>query len=63
MLEAFSPNIYFIFTTTVPGSKFILAVDRSPSAPVFETADIGIAGDLQEVLPLLTSKVKAVKGA
>lgn len=49
------------FATGVLGSRFILAVDKNPRAPIFEMADIGIVGDLQDVLPLLTDKLKAVK--
>ena len=49
------------FATGVLGSKFILAVDKNPNAPVFEMADIGIVGDLQEVLPLLTDKLRTMK--
>jgi electron transfer flavoprotein alpha subunit len=50
------------FATGVLNSKFILAVDSNPRAPIFEMADIGIVGDLQEVLPLLINKVKMIKG-
>jgi len=50
------------FATGVLGSKFILAVDKNPHAPIFEMADIGIVGDLQDVLPLLVNKIRAVKG-
>jgi len=50
------------FATGVLSSKFILAVDKNPRAPIFEMADIGIVGDLQEVLPLLINKLRAVKG-
>ncbi|MBA7704504.1 Caffeyl-CoA reductase-Etf complex subunit CarE [subsurface metagenome] len=50
------------FATGVLNSKFILAVDRNPRAPIFEMADIGIVGDLQEVLPMLINKIKAVRG-
>ncbi len=50
------------FSTGVLDSKFILAVDKNPNAPIFEMADIGIVGDLQEILPLLTSKLRAIKG-
>jgi electron transfer flavoprotein alpha subunit len=50
------------FTTSVLNSRFILAIDKNPKAPIFEMADIGIAGDLQEVLPLLISRLKAIKG-
>ena len=50
------------FTTGVLSSKFILAVDKNPHAPIFEMADIGIVGDLKDVLPLLISKLRTVKG-
>ncbi len=49
------------FATAVLNSKFIVAVDRNPQAPIFEMADIGIVGDLQDVLPLLINKLKAIK--
>jgi electron transfer flavoprotein alpha subunit len=39
-------------------SKVIVAVDSNESAPIFESADYGIVGDLYEVLPLLTAAVK-----
>ena len=50
------------FATAVLSSKFILAVDKNPQAPIFEMADIGIVGDLQDVLPLLISKIRAIRG-
>lgn len=50
------------FATAVLSSKLILAVDKNPRAPIFEIADIGIVGDLREVLPLLIDKVRAIKG-
>jgi len=50
------------FATAVLSSKLILAVDKNPQAPIFEMADIGIVGDLQDVLPLLINKLRAIKG-
>ncbi len=50
------------FATAVPGSKFILAVDKNPRAPIFEMADMGIVGDLQDILPLLINKLRTIKG-
>lgn len=49
------------FAAAVTGSKLIVAVDSNPKAPIFEMADIGIVGDLREVLPLLIEKLKDLK--
>jgi len=50
------------FATGALSSGFILAVDKNPNAPIFEMADIGIVGDLKDVLPLLTDKLRTIKG-
>lgn len=52
------------FTTGFAGSKFILAVDQNPEAPIFKVADIGIIGDLRQVLPRLIEEFRkeGVKG-
>ncbi len=51
------------FATGALGSGFILAVDKNPNAPIFEMADLGIVGDLQDILPLLINKLRVMKGA
>jgi len=48
------------FTTGFLRSKVILAIDQNPKAPIFEVADIGIVGDLRDILPLLTEELKGV---
>jgi len=35
---------------------------RSHEAPIFEVATYGIVGDLFQVVPALTSELKALKG-
>jgi electron transfer flavoprotein alpha subunit len=46
------------YTTGFMGSKVVLAVDRNPQAYIFQMADVGIVGDLREVLPCLVEELR-----
>jgi electron transfer flavoprotein alpha subunit len=46
----------------IKGGPFIAAINKDRAAPIFDVADVGIVGDLLDLVPVLEQKIRERKG-
>ena len=45
------------------GSNVVVAINKDPNAPIFEYADLGVVGDLHQIVPKLTELIRQRRAA
>ena len=49
------------YTAGMEKSHLVIAIDKDPRARIFRFADVGVVGDLHEVLRLLIARIEGMK--
>ena len=45
----------------IMGSNYIVAINKDEDAPIFEIADVGIVGNVMDIIPLMIEEIKKIK--